>query len=89
MLLLGVAGRGTFKLQLDTHAARGGLREQFCSRTLKSPTAMLRGVQPAQFGKQRNDPLLAELLAGDVKPIPFRATTPAGGSKKAKRDKTK
>lgn len=44
----------------------------------------------ARFGQEHNDPLVAELLAGDVKPIPFSATSateavpPKGNRKKTK-----
>jgi choline-sulfatase len=39
----------------------------------------------ARFGKEQNDPLAAELLADDVKPMPFTADDPARpGRKRAK-----
>ncbi|MEI7729802.1 MAG: sulfatase-like hydrolase/transferase [Verrucomicrobiota bacterium] len=43
-----------------------------------------------RFGKENNDPLVVELLADDVKPIPFTATSPAEPApKKGKRNKNK
>lgn len=44
----------------------------------------------ARFGKEHNDPLVAELLAGNVKPIPFTAgasETPANQTKKQRKQR--
>jgi len=43
-----------------------------------------------RFGQEHKDPLVAELLAGNVKPIPFTATSAAAAApKKAKRNKSR
>jgi arylsulfatase A-like enzyme len=43
----------------------------------------------ARFGREQNDPLVAELLADDVKPVPFTATAETGNvPKKNSRNKT-
>jgi hypothetical protein len=41
----------------------------------------------AKFGREHNDPLVAELLANDVAPRPFTPTAAVPASPKAKRKK--